>query len=69
MFELSYNWLQIQGEGRAVVTVNTSSALLVRPPPAAQYNGLVNTIITIARQEGTRYEMLQSVQAGAGVNS
>jgi len=50
-----FNWLQIQGEGRALVAVNTGSALLVRGPAAAQYNGLVGTIITIARQEGTRY--------------
>ncbi|KDR13776.1 mitochondrial uncoupling protein 2-like [Zootermopsis nevadensis] len=46
--------LQIQGEGRALVTVNTGSALLVRPPRAVQYHGLVDTIITIARQEGAR---------------
>ncbi|XP_069671964.1 dicarboxylate carrier UCP2-like [Periplaneta americana] len=49
--------LQIQGEAGAVAAaVNNGSALLVRGTAAAQaqYNGLVGTIITIARQEGPR---------------
>ncbi|PSN33860.1 Mitochondrial uncoupling protein 2 [Blattella germanica] len=47
--------LQIQGEGAPLVAVNNGGALLVRgAPAAAQYNGLVGTIITIARQEGPR---------------
>ncbi|KAK7792857.1 hypothetical protein R5R35_009635 [Gryllus longicercus] len=45
--------LQIQGEGRPLVTVSNGSAVLVRTA-SAQYQGLVGTIVTIARQEGTR---------------
>ena len=53
---IQYFSLQIQGEGAPLVAVNNGGALLVRgAPAAAQYNGLVGTIITIARQEGPRY--------------
>ncbi|PNF35520.1 Mitochondrial uncoupling protein 2 [Cryptotermes secundus] len=46
--------LQIQGEGHMLVAVNPGNALLVRGTTPSQYNGLMGTIITIARQEGVR---------------
>jgi hypothetical protein len=38
-----------------LVAVNPGNALLVRGTTPSQYNGLVGTMITIARQEGARY--------------
>lgn len=45
--------LQIQGEGRPLVAVSNGSAVLVRTA-GTQYQGLVGTIMTIARHEGPR---------------
>nr|CAD7571935.1 unnamed protein product [Timema californicum] len=48
--------LRLQGEGRPLVAMGNGSALLVRGY-VPQYQGLVGTIVTIARQEGPRHVM------------
>nr|CAD7200999.1 unnamed protein product [Timema douglasi] len=51
-----HDMLKLQGEGRPLVAMGNGSALLVRGY-VPQYQGLVGTIVTIARQEGPRHVM------------